>query len=111
MKQPTTRQSPAAVKERAVQLAVASEHPIAQTARDLEGNAKTLPTWIGQHPRVERQEQEDQGDHLEEKRKRWRKDHARLQEERDICKKAAASLAPQLPYSTRGCPSRTPRSI
>jgi transposase-like protein len=35
MRQPTTRKSPAACKERAVTLAVASEQSIAQTARDL----------------------------------------------------------------------------
>jgi transposase len=39
---------PAEFKERAVQLAGASEPPIAQTARDLGGNEHTLDTWIGQ---------------------------------------------------------------
>ena len=38
---------PAELKERAVQLAVESEQPIAQTARDLGVNENTLYTWIG----------------------------------------------------------------
>ena len=48
---------PAELKERAVTLAVESEQPMAQTARDLGGNANTLHTWIGTYHRVERQEQ------------------------------------------------------
>ena len=46
---------PAAFKERAVKLAVESEQPIAQTARDLGVNENTLHTWIGKYHRVERQ--------------------------------------------------------
>ncbi len=38
---------PAACKERAVQLAVESEQPLAQTARDLGVNEHTVHTWIG----------------------------------------------------------------
>jgi len=47
MNQPTMRQYPAEFKERAVKLAVESEQPIAQTARDLGVNENTLHTWIG----------------------------------------------------------------
>ena len=46
MSQPTMRQYPAEFKERAVKLAVESEQPIAQTARDLGVNENTLHTWI-----------------------------------------------------------------
>ncbi len=49
MSQPTTRKYPAAFKERAVKLAVESEQPIAQTARDLGVNENTLHTWIGKY--------------------------------------------------------------
>src|SRR5262249_33056129 len=49
-------------------------------------------------------------EHLYEELKRLRKENVRLQEERDILKKAAAYCAPQLPCSTPGCTSSMPRS-
>jgi transposase len=42
MSQPMTKKYPAAFKERAVKLAVESDQPIAQTARDLGVNENTL---------------------------------------------------------------------
>jgi transposase len=75
---------PAAFKERAVQLAVESAQPIAQTARDLGVNENTLHTWIGKYHRAERQEPQVQDEHLYEERKRLRKENARLKEERAI---------------------------
>jgi transposase len=88
---------PAEFKERAVKLAVETEQPIAQTARDLGVNENTLHTWIGTYHRAERQEQQVHDEHLYEELKRLRKDNARLKEERDSLKKAAASCAQQLP--------------
>jgi transposase len=41
MSQPTVKKYPAALKERAVKLAVESDQPIAQTARDLGINENT----------------------------------------------------------------------
>jgi transposase len=110
MSQPTTRKYPAACKERAVKLAVASEQPIAQTARDLGVNENTLHTWLGKYHRAERRGQQVQDEHLYEALQRLRKANPRLQEEREIVKTAAAYLAPQLPASTPGCTSSTPRS-
>src|SRR5437773_4684862 len=55
MSQATMKKYPAACKERAVKLAVDSDQPIAQTARDLGVNENTLHTWIGTYHRVERQ--------------------------------------------------------
>src|SRR5262252_2283067 len=107
MSQPTMRKYPAEFKERAVKLAVESEQSIAQTARDLGVNENTLHTWIGKYHRVERQEKEVHDEHLYEELKRLRKENARLKEERDILKKAAAYFAPQLPYSTPGYTSST----
>jgi transposase len=49
MSQPTTKQYPAAFKERAVKLAVESDQSIAQTACDLGVNENTLHTWIGKY--------------------------------------------------------------
>jgi transposase len=97
MSKAPTKSYPAAFKERAVTLAVESDQPIAQTARDLGGNENPLHTWMGTYHRAERQEQQVQDEHLYEELKRLRKDNARLQEERAILKKAAAYFAQQLP--------------
>ena len=110
MSQPTTRKYPAALKERAVKLAVDSEQPMAQTARDLGVHENTLHTWLGTSHRAERQEKEVNDDHLSEERKRLRQENARWQAERDLLKKAAASCAHQLPYRPRGLTSSIPRS-
>src|SRR5262245_47653051 len=96
MSPPTTRKYPAEFKERAVKLAVESDQPIAQTARDLGVHENTLHTWIGTYHRAERQEKVVNDEHLYEELKRLRQDNARLKEERDILKKAAADFAPQL---------------
>ena len=97
MSQPATKKYPAAFKERAVKLAVESDQAIAQTARDLGVNENTLHTWIGKYHRNACQEKEVQDEHLYEELKRLRKENARLKEERDILKKAAAYFAQQLP--------------
>jgi transposase len=97
MSQPVTKKYPAEFKERAVKLAVESDQSIAQTARDLSVNENTWHTWIGKYHRVERQEQQVNDAHLYEELKRLRKENARLKEERDILKKAAAYFAQQLP--------------
>jgi transposase len=102
MRQPATNKYPAAFKERAVQLAVASEQSMAQTARDLGVHATTLHIWIGTYHRAEQQEQQGQGEHVYAALQRLRQDNARLQEAREIVKKAAASFAQQLPCSTPG---------
>jgi len=97
MSQSTTKTYSAEFKERAVKLAVESEQSIAQTARELGVNENTLHTWIGTYHRTERQEQEVHDEHLYEELKRLRKENARLKEEREILKKAAAYFAQQLP--------------
>ena len=83
MRKPVMKGYPAARKERAVQLAVASEQPIAQTARDLGVNAHTFHTWIGTYHRVERQDKEVHNAHLYEELQRLRQANARLKEDRD----------------------------
>ena len=97
MSKPAMQSYPAEFKERAVKLAVESEQPIAQTARDLGVNENTLHTWRGTYHRTERQEKQVNDAHLYEELKRLRTDNARLKEERAIRKKAAASFAQQLP--------------
>jgi transposase len=78
MSKPAMKGYPAECKERAVKLAVESEQPMAQTARDLGGNANTLYTWIGKYHRGERQEKQINDAHLYEELKRLRQDKARL---------------------------------
>jgi transposase len=97
MSKPAMKWYPAAFKERAVKLAVESDQPIAQTARDLGVNENTLHTWSGKYHRAARQEQEVHDEHRYEALQRLRKANARLKEERDSLKKAAASFAHQLP--------------
>jgi transposase len=97
MSTPAMNSYPAEFKERAVKLAVESEQPIAQTARDLGVNENPLHTWMGKYHRAERQEQQVNDAHLYEELKRLRKENTRLKEERDILKKAAAYFAQQLP--------------
>jgi transposase len=97
MSQSTMKKYSAEFKEGAVKLAVESEQPIAQTARDLGVNENTLHTWIGKYHWVERQAKEVNAEPLYEELKHLRKENARLKEERDILKKAAADFAQQLP--------------
>lgn len=97
MSKPAVRSYPAAFKERAVKLAVESEQPIAQTARDRGVNENTLHPWIGKYHRVERQDKQVQDEHLYEALQRLRQENARFKEAREILKKAAASFAQQLP--------------
>jgi transposase len=77
MSKPAAKRDPAECKERAVQLAVESDQPIAQTARDLGVNENTLHTWIGTYHRAERQEQQVQDEHLYAELKRLRQENAR----------------------------------
>lgn len=47
MSTPAMKRYPAEFKERAVKLAMETDQPIAQTARDLGVKDNTLHTWIG----------------------------------------------------------------
>jgi transposase len=77
-----------------VKLALDSGLPIAQTARDLGINSNTLHTWINKYsqPKVHNKTVRTD-DHLYEELKRLKKENARLTEERDLLKKAAAYFA------------------
>ena len=81
-------------KQDAVKLAVESEQSVAQTARDLGVNANTLYTWITKyHPAGSSTSQGSGEKHPHDELKRLRRENARLKEERDILKKAAAYFA------------------
>jgi len=81
-------------KENAVKLAVESDQPITQTARDLGVNPNTLNTWITKYHRQNPpSRKESRVEHPYDEVKRLRREVRQLKEERDILKKAAAYFA------------------
>jgi len=81
-------------KASSVKLANESDQSIAQTAKDLGVNVNTLHTWIGKYSRPPSTEKALRTDeHLYDELKRLKKEIARLTEERDLLKKAAAYFA------------------
>ncbi len=81
-------------KQDSVKLAVESDQPVAQTARDLGINPNTLYTWITKYHQQESSTKQGDGEeHLYDELKRLRRENDRLKEERDILKKAAAYFA------------------
>jgi transposase len=80
-------------KARAVKLAVESNQPFSRTAEELGVNKNTLQTWIGKYHRPKQVEKKVSEEHLYDELKRLKKENARLKEERDILKAAAAYFA------------------
>jgi len=81
-------------KESAIKLALESERPIAQTASDLGIKKSTLYTWIDKHagPKALTTRAND-NEHIYDENKRLKKELARITQERDLLKKAAAYFA------------------
>lgn len=88
------RTHPEEFKQEAVRLALTSNRPIAQVARDLDISDGLLRTWINKHevaqakgitPQELKQEQEELN--------RLRRENKRLKEDNEILKKAAAYFA------------------
>ena len=89
---------PPEFRESSVKLAAEADQPIAQTARELGVNPNTLHGWISKYskpsssqPTVSRTDE-----HLYDQLKQLKKENARLKEERDILKKAAAYFAQEI---------------
>lgn len=81
-------------KESAVKMAVNSDQPVAETARELGVNVNTLHTWISKYHRPKTSGKVERNDeHVYDELKRLRKENARLKEEHAILKKAAAFFA------------------
>lgn len=80
-------------KRSSAKLAVSDDKPITQTAKDLGINATTLHGWVNKyypnHAATIKPELSD----LERENQRLRKELARVKEERNILKKAAAYFA------------------
>jgi transposase len=78
----------------AVKLANEWDKPITQVAKDLGINVNTLHTWIGKYSRPTDHDKTVRTDeHLYDELKHLKKEVARLTEERDLLKKAAAYFA------------------
>jgi transposase len=81
-------------KAAAVKQANESELPVSETARNLGINVNTLCTWIQKYSQpVEKSNIKRTDAPLYEEVKRLKKEVARLTQERDILKKAAAYFA------------------
>jgi transposase len=79
-------------KESSAKLAVESDQPIVQTARDLGINETTLYNWVAKlYP--DRNNKPLNNENTEEELKRLRKQLLRVTQERDILKKATAYFA------------------
>jgi transposase len=72
-------------KESAVKLAVESDQPITQTARDLGLNPNTLHTWISKYSKL-KTAVERTDEHIYDEVKRLKKELARVTQERDLLK-------------------------
>jgi len=81
-------------RESAVKLFNDSNQSVSQLAKELGVNVNTLHTWIGKYSKVKANTKPERSDeHLYDEVKRLRKEVARLTEERDLLKKAAAYFA------------------
>lgn len=86
-------------KASSAKLAIESEQSIAQTARDLGINENTLYTWIKKYepkPASGSLAKPSSTPNVYEELKRLQKENARLKQERDILKKAAAYFANEM---------------
>lgn len=85
---------PAEFKESAVKLALESDRPQAQIARELGVSKDTLYSWIRKYQGKPEQAQEpSNSEALFDELKRLRREVSNLKEERDILVKAAAYFA------------------
>jgi transposase len=82
-------------RESSIKLALESDQPIAQTARDLGINPNTIHTWINKYSKpkatVARTDE-----HIYDENKRLKKELARMTQERDLLKKATAYFAKEI---------------
>lgn len=84
-------------KKSSAKLAMESEESVTQIARNLGVNENTLHGWIGKYYR--KKETKADVEHLNDSAKeikRLQKENARLRQERDILKKAAAYFASEM---------------
>ena len=102
-------------RQSAVKLAVESDQPISQIAKELGVNENTLHTWISKYHRpVDVDVAAARAEPMHDELKRLRKENKRLREEREILKKAAGRMRPT-PLQGKACEvriyKRAPESI
>ena len=83
---------PLEFKISSVQLASDSDHPVAQTARDLGVNVNTMHNWIVRYSNSNKNNMANKENSSEEI-KRLKKELAMVKQERDLLKKAAGYFA------------------
>ncbi len=83
---------PSEFKASSVKLALESEVPVSQTAKNLGINVNTLHTWIRIYSSSKEPCMQPKEHHIDEI-KRLKKDLLRITQERDLLKKAAAYFA------------------
>ena len=83
---------PAEFKESAVKLAIESKQPMSQTAEELGINRTTLYTWVDKYSQLKETIMRTD-EHIYDELKRIKKELARVTQERDLLKKAAAYFA------------------
>ena len=86
------RQYSSEFRESAVKLAIESNHPIAQIAKELGIKKTTLYTWVDKYSKPKELAMRTD-EHIYDENKRLRKELARVMQERDLLKKAAAYFA------------------
>ena len=85
---------PSEFKESSAKLAVDSKESVAQIAKNLGVHGATLQGWIAKYyPKASPSVKSSSHNSSLEELKQLRKENARLREERDILKKAAAYFA------------------
>lgn len=82
-------------KQSSSQLAIDSDQPVAQTARELGISDATLYAWVAKY-RTDQRSKSNNQDATSQELQRLRKENARLKQERDILKKAAAYFASEI---------------
>jgi len=80
-------------KDRAIKLALTSSQPISKTAKELGMNEATLYSWVKSNREAYVEQHGDNGKEVLDELAKLRKENARLREEREILKKAAAFFA------------------
>jgi len=80
-------------KAKAIKLALSSSQPIQKTAKELGVKETTLYSWVKNNRDLCIEKQGDTGIDVHNELAKLRKENARLKEEREILKKAAAFFA------------------
>lgn len=77
-------------KAQAIKLALSSSQTITQTAKELGIKETTLYSWVKNRRNADIETHGEEGKNFHDELARLRKENARLKEEREILKKAAA---------------------